>query len=1301
MAISFSGLASGMDTSSWVEALVSVKQTEMTKLESNKSTIQAAQNTLNSIKNYFSSFQSLLENITDARFGIASRDLFTQNLAESSNVSVLSAIATTSAENTTYNIEVNQLATATEVNSGINISVPSTASNTATLQSKLFDLAYRDEFDNLHAVSAGTITFTIDGNDRSIDIDDETTIEGFIDLLDSIGISAGYDESSGIFSLGVSVNDAPDATFKLKTDDTGVIDVLGLEDVNYGYKSDIIQIITTTTISGTATEDSKLKDLFVGEDQCDFNIIANDGTITRIQGEFTPESTLGEVLDRLAEFEIYATFNKDGSLVLTSDKFGNVFRGDLAEALGFEEVQDPYVSLTKMTSTAIVHSTVETVVNRDSTLQQIGAKQNASDNIIIRECDGGAVVGTISTLGTSSTVQDMFNALAAYGITGSISDGVITLNSTSGYFIDGEIATNIGIMQPIMETYYTTAPIVMTSSTNINTATTLGALGMSSDGSVIIDSPVYGIVSVNIAKELTVQQFCDKINDSNYGIHAEIDGNKVKITELAGSGAFVKSMTPILQDTLKLHVGEDLSYNSTTIHIYSNTDSGYLEYDDTGVVIDGNTVIGSLNGYQHGNGQLVIHTIDDQTNDEVITTITVDPTLTLEEFINNPIVGLAQYGLSGQVLSDGKAYITADSHIYLEKVTGGSNILDALNFSPVQKTWSGAHIKSIDSLQFTLTVTTTVSATKETELNTWDTYTRTVIDGKTQLVPNEIAEGSLVFKVNNYYKTVDITSKDTFASLIKKLEEVGIKASMTRGYFCLESGYDDIEFVESESSSSFAQLIHLDTTSKNLGNYSASSRPVISTITTNEDSKISAANYAGKETLLSTMGITSGKLTAYINGKKAEINIADDDSFDKLERRLNDAFARYGYQVQVNFDDGYLKLSTDADANISIGSTSDKSNFVAITGISSVGHGTMKSSRQLYIMNDRTAVTESGIFRMGDVTTGSFKVGDQDIYIQEDTSIADIVSQINASETSLATAYWDSIDGKLVIKSTLTGASAINIEAGTTNFTDIMGLTNEGNLVMSSQTIGKNAILTINGATYTSLSNNVTSDSTGLTGLTINLKGLTSGSAVQLTVKRDTETLTNAVQNVIDGYNELITNIDTAIAKDGKLKDQSMLKLIRNNIRTAMTSSDLGTTRFKNLASIGIKASDAAAGNISTSDSAITLLSLNAEDFLKAFENYEDDVKSLLIGTTDSNGNVINKGIFTKVEELIENALTAAGGYFTTANNAYNTQVENINQKIINGTTAIEKYRKRLENKFSAMDMMIAQMQNQFKSFLG
>ena len=64
----------------------------------------------------------------------------------------------------------------------------------------------------------------------------------------------------------------------------------------------------------------------------------------------------------------------------------------------------------------------------------------------------------------------------------------------------------------------------------------------------------------------------------------------------------------------------------------------------------------------------------------------------------------------------------------------------------------------------------------------------------------------------------------------------------------------------------------------------------------------------------------------------------------------------------------------------------------------------------------------------------------------------------------------------------------------------------------------------INGTTYTSTSNTISSDVSRIKGVTIDLKGLTEGSAVTLTVERDKETVANAVAGVVDAYNEYIKN---------------------------------------------------------------------------------------------------------------------------------------------------------------------------------
>ena len=117
MSISFSGLASGLDTSSWVESLVALKQAKVTTLKEEKENILSLQETLSSIKSFFTSFRYMIEKVTDAKFGVASMDLFAQNLANSTNLEILTASATTEAEEATYNVLVDKLASNTQANS--------------------------------------------------------------------------------------------------------------------------------------------------------------------------------------------------------------------------------------------------------------------------------------------------------------------------------------------------------------------------------------------------------------------------------------------------------------------------------------------------------------------------------------------------------------------------------------------------------------------------------------------------------------------------------------------------------------------------------------------------------------------------------------------------------------------------------------------------------------------------------------------------------------------------------------------------------------------------------------------------------------------------------------------------------------------------------------------------------------------------------------------------------------------------------------------------------------------------------
>ena len=77
--ITFSGLASGMDTSSWIKALVSIKQQSVTKLQKSKSTVETSSNVLSTIKSKVTTLRSSIEKFTDAKFG-SSFDLFSKVL---------------------------------------------------------------------------------------------------------------------------------------------------------------------------------------------------------------------------------------------------------------------------------------------------------------------------------------------------------------------------------------------------------------------------------------------------------------------------------------------------------------------------------------------------------------------------------------------------------------------------------------------------------------------------------------------------------------------------------------------------------------------------------------------------------------------------------------------------------------------------------------------------------------------------------------------------------------------------------------------------------------------------------------------------------------------------------------------------------------------------------------------------------------------------------------------------------------------------------------------------------------------
>src|SRR5574344_1031450 len=288
--ITFSGLTSGLDTSSWVDALVSVKQNTITSLKNKLSIKQNIQNVVSNIKSYFTIFQSCFQKITDSQFGVPSMDLFAKNLATSSNANIVTASATTDAARQSYDVLVEKLATMTKAQSGTTAAV----TKKTALDTKLSDMG----------VSTGTVTV----NNQAFNITADDTVKTLIQKFSNVGVVASFDENKNKFTVNTSVSGINDGT-------TGLKNILKLQNTAIsGSSSGTLAYATSSTalsklgLTGGAVN-IKGSNYTITKKATNYSIKKDGGTSTTI-------TTLGDFLN-------YMT-SSVGATSATVDDKGNI-----------------------------------------------------------------------------------------------------------------------------------------------------------------------------------------------------------------------------------------------------------------------------------------------------------------------------------------------------------------------------------------------------------------------------------------------------------------------------------------------------------------------------------------------------------------------------------------------------------------------------------------------------------------------------------------------------------------------------------------------------------------------------------------------------------------------------------------------------------------------------------------------------------------------------------------------------------------------------------------------------------------
>ena len=766
MTISFSGLASGLDTSSWVESLVALKQAKIDTLEEEKETVLLSKETLDNIKSFFTSFRSMIEKVTDAQFGVASMDLFAQNLATSSDLDILTASATTEAEEARYNISVDTLATNTQLNSSYSYVTTQTITQTATSDSKLENLG----------VNAGRIGITVNGVERSVNISDNETIQSFIDKLKEIGVDASFNSTTGVFTVNLDTADINDY------DNTGIVNALHLIGVNEGYTSDKLQIEKTETVYESADESSLLNELSSG-----VKIIGTQNVIVQnTNGEnYTIEvdafTTLGEFLTALEDTGLNASI-KNGVVEISGGKItGGTY--DAVKALGLSE--DPYTAMT--TGNPLTETVVEAEIVTLETRLVDDLKVRAG-YLEVTDADGskfyekiyhgqtlGDLMSDLGNLGINTKLRDDGVLEITGGAFATLSDDRVqelidngTIRETDDRYKQGTDLLTCLYGAPVISTdqitvastYSKTQALTYSVTNTIRAAltTTLENLGLSSDSNAVFT--VRGENrTINVTKSMTVEDLMNALQNAGIASVWDTDTSRLTIENATLNGGALADVLNLTQVVSGKYVTSNALYEKVTSTVAASTTSTAAITATTQVVADLSTKFSQIRVTK--DNTITVHKSDGTT-----VNISVSKDSTIDSFFD----AIDRYGVQG-VISDGIITLTSADGAYVTDASG-SNLLTTLGInteSYVQTITVGTSTTG-SSFKFTLTQSATGDNTFA-EIGSGGNKTWTIRDGATGA---QVASGTF-------------SESTTIGQFLDILGQYGFSGSIDGGFVTVSS----------------------------------------------------------------------------------------------------------------------------------------------------------------------------------------------------------------------------------------------------------------------------------------------------------------------------------------------------------------------------------------------------------------------------------------------------------------------------------------------------------------------------------
>lgn len=194
MAIRMTGLASGMDTESIVNALMEAKKVKKTKIENKKTKLEWTQTIWSGMNTKLYNFYK------DYAGKMRFQSNYQTKKATSSDATKVTATAKSGAAKGSYSLKVTQVAKAQYVTSAKLSQYVTKDENgndvtkDVSSATKLSDLGFAADGSSQIQVTTGNKTV-------SLNVDENTTVNDFVSTLQSAGLTASFDEKQGRFFI--------------------------------------------------------------------------------------------------------------------------------------------------------------------------------------------------------------------------------------------------------------------------------------------------------------------------------------------------------------------------------------------------------------------------------------------------------------------------------------------------------------------------------------------------------------------------------------------------------------------------------------------------------------------------------------------------------------------------------------------------------------------------------------------------------------------------------------------------------------------------------------------------------------------------------------------------------------------------------------------------------------------------------------------------------------------------------------------------------------------------------------------